>query len=153
MKPPMPWSVRVAAAAVALVVLVLVAGTALVLRVPEIHWAQVAQLALYAALFGVLLAGVVTRRRVAWLWGRFLGFFIFAVALVGVLANASRMRAPEVAALVLGFAAPMLAVSLAFGRRSAQEWFGLVCPSCGAASSRGDLLLRKVRCPRCGETF
>ncbi len=153
MKRPMPWSVRVATAAVALVVLVLVTGVVLVLRVPEIHWAQVGQLGLYAALFAVLLAGILTRRRVAWLWGRFLGFFLFAVALVGVLANASRMRAPEVAALALGFAGPMLAVSLAFGRRSAQEWFGLVCPSCATPSSRGDLLLRKVRCPRCGGTF
>ena len=149
----MPWSVRLAAAAVALVVLVLATGVVLLLRMPEIPWGQVAQLALYAALFAVLLAGIVTRRRVAWLWGRFLGFFVFAVALVGVLANAARIRAPEVAALVLGFAGPMLAVSLAFGRRSAKEWFGLVCPSCGTASSRGDLLLRKVRCPTCGETF
>jgi len=149
----MPWSVRIAAAAVALAVLALGTGVVLVLEAPEIRWAQAAQLGLYAALFGVLLAGILTRRRVAWLWGRFLGFFLFAVGLAGVLANASRMRGPEVAALVLGFAGPMLAASLALGRRSAHEWFGLLCPSCGAASSRGDLLLRKVRCRECGETF
>ena len=153
MRRSMPWSVRIAAAAVALAVLALATGVVLVLAAPEIRWAQAAQLGLYAALFGVLLAGLLTRRRVAWLWGRFLGFFLFAVALAGVLANASRMRVPEVAALVLGFAGPMLAASLALGRRSAHEWFGLVCPSCGATSSRGDLLLRKVRCRSCGETF
>lgn len=149
----MPWSVRLAAVAVALVVVLLGVGVVLVVRGPEQPWAQAAQLGLYAVLFGLLLAGILTRRRIAWLWGRFLGFFVFAVALAGVLANASRLRGVEVAALVLGFAGPMLAVSLAFGRRSAKEWFRLVCPSCGTASSRGDLLLRELRCPGCGETF
>jgi len=149
----MPWSVRVAVAAVGLVALVALAALAIVLRAGSAPWTESAQLAGYAAGFGLLLGGLAARKRLAWLWGRYLGFFLFAVALVGVLANARRLGAPGVAVIVLGFASPLLAASLALGRPSALAWFGLVCPSCDLPSTRGDLLMRRVRCVRCGATF
>ena len=149
----MPWSVRIAAFAVGVVVLVALAALALVLRAGAAPWTESAQLAAYAALFGLLLAGILARRRLAWLWGRYLGFFLFAVAVAGVLTNAGRLGGPGIAAIVLGFAAPLLVTSLALGRLSALAWFGLVCPSCDLPSTRGDLLMRTIRCSRCGSTF
>ncbi len=150
---PMPWSVRVAIAAVGLVVVVVLVALVLGLRSRSVGGVEAAQLALYAAAFAALLAGLTARRRVAWLWGRYLGFFLFAVALAGVLANARRLGVLEVVTIALAFAAPLLAASLALGRLSALAWFGLVCPGCDLPSTRGDVLMRRVRCARCGSTF
>ncbi len=150
---PMPWSVRLAAGAIGVVLLVALAALALVLRAGGAPWTVPAQLAGYAAGFALLLAGVLTRRRIAWLWGRYLGFFLFGVALAGVLVNAGRLGGPGVAAIVLGFATPLLVASLALGRLSALAWFRLVCPGCDLPSTRGDVLMRSVRCARCGSTF
>jgi hypothetical protein len=149
----MPWSVRIAAVAVALVVVVVLGALAVVAHAGNVPRAQLAQLALYAAVFAVLLAGILARRRIAWLWGRYLGFFLFAVAIAAVLAGAGRLAPVQIAAIALGFAGPLLVASLALGRLSALAWFGLVCPGCDLPSTKGDVLMRRVRCPRCGNAF
>jgi hypothetical protein len=149
----MPWSVRIATAMVAVVVVVVLAALAVLLRAGSVPRAQLVQLALYAAVFVLLLAGLVARRRVAWLWGRYLGFFLFTVALLAVLVGGGRLPPEQLAAVGLGFAGPLLAASVALGRRSALAWFGLVCPGCDLPSTKGDVLMRRVRCARCGSTF
>ncbi len=149
----MPWSVRIATGAVALVVVVVLGALAIVWRAGNVPRAELVQLALYAGVFALLLAGLVARRRVAWLWGRYLGFFLFAVAVLAVVLGGGRLPPEQLAAIGLGFAGPLLAASLALGRRSALAWFGLVCPGCDLPSTRGDVLMRHVRCARCGSTF
>jgi hypothetical protein len=72
---------------------------------------------------------------------------------VAVLFGGGRLPAVQPAAIGLGFAGPLLAASLALGRRSALAWFGLVCPGCDLPSTKGDVLMRHVRCARCGSTF
>ncbi len=149
----MPWSVRIATAAVALVVVVVLGALAIVWRAGNVRRAELVQLALYAGVFALLLAGLVARRRVAWLWGRYLGFFLFAVVVLAVVLGGGRLPPEQLAAIGLGFAGPLLAASLALGRRSALAWFGLVCPGCDLPSTKGDVLMRRVRCARCGSTF
>jgi hypothetical protein len=111
------------------------------------------QAALGIALVALLALGLLRGKRLAWLWGRYLGLFLAAAVVFGLVQHWRETSVLGVAILAGGLAAPPLLMSLWLGRRSAHEWFGLVCPSCGTMSGRGDLLLRKVRCPQCGTRF
>jgi hypothetical protein len=144
----MPRSVRVAAAACALVVLVQLALLAFLVAQGQPGWPQ--SLVTVGAL-GLLLAGLVRRWRLAWLWGRFLGFFLAALLAAFAFAEWRAGSPPAVIAILLpGIALPLLVMSLALGLPGAPAWFGLTCPSCGATAARGvDLLFRKVRCRAC----
>jgi hypothetical protein len=146
----MPWSVRVAAGALVLVVLVQIAIVVLFRAAGQVGWAR---FLFAAALVAYLVTGILRGRRLAWLWGRYLGFFLSAATIGGMIVQ-GRTTPPAAAAVVLlGFALPLVTASVALGRRSAFEWFGLVCPACGAATSRGDFLMRRARCGACGEVF
>lgn len=108
-----------------------------------------------SALLAVILLGLLRASRLAWRWARILGF-----ALAGGMAVAVALRArlsslePLAAVVVLaGVALPLAALSLALGRPTAFEWFGLVCPRCGATTGRGDPLMWSARCRRCGAGF
>lgn len=106
-------------------------------------------------LLAVILLGLVRASRLAWLWGRLLGF-VLAVGLVAAVAFRARLVGvePLPAVLVLaGVALPLAVQALALGHRTAFEWFGLLCPSCGAPTRRGDLLMWAARCRRCGAAF
>jgi hypothetical protein len=112
----------------------------------------VIQYVVLAGLFGLLLVGIVRAYRLAWMWGRYLTFVLALLVLVIVGGGALKGTAgwAYVAMLLLGLAAPLFAVSVALGRRSALAWFDLVCPQCGTAAARGkDFLFRKARCGKC----
>ncbi|HET9551834.1 MAG TPA: hypothetical protein VFP50_02600 [Anaeromyxobacteraceae bacterium] len=143
----MPRSVRVAAAACALVVVIQAALLAFLASQGQ-AWAQ--SLVTVGAL-GLLLAGLVRRWRIAWLWGRFLGFFLAALLAAFAFAEWRSGSSPAVLAILLpGIALPLLVMSLALGLPSAPGWFGLTCPTCGATTARSaDLLFRKARCRSC----
>jgi hypothetical protein len=148
----MPWSVRFAALALALAGAVQ-AGVIVVLGVArDLGWLNW----LFAsAIFALLLVGMLRASRLAWLWGRHLGFLVGAGLAIAVAVPAVRTGVdPLPAALLLaGVALPLLVHSLALGHHTAFEWFGLVCPNCGATTSRGDLLMWTARCRRCGAGF
>ncbi len=148
----MPWSVRIAVLALAMAAAIqagLVIGYGLAV---DIGWLK----GLFAsALFAVLLVGLTRASRLAWLWGRYLGFLLSGGVVIG-LALQARLGGLMVLPAVLlgaGVALPLAAHSLALGHRSAYEWFGLVCPSCGATTGRGDLLMWSARCGKCGAAF
>lgn len=146
--PTMPWSVRVAAAALSVVIAVQGALLAFLASQGQAAWAR-NLLAMVAV--GLLLAGLLRGWRIAWLWGRFLGFFLAAL-LAASAWTAWRGGAPPVLLLVplLGLAAPLVVMALALGRPSAPAWFRLVCPSCGAPGAvPADLRFRRFRCRRC----
>jgi hypothetical protein len=112
-----------------------------------------AQVALGVALVALLALGLVAGKRLAWLWGRYLGFFLAAALVFGLVQHWRETSVEGVAILLGGLAGPLVLMSLWLGRQSAHAWFNLVCPECGATTGRGDLLLRKVRCPKCGNEF
>jgi hypothetical protein len=114
--------------------------------------ASLSQYLVLAGLFGLLLLGIVRGHRLAWMWGRYLTFVLALLVLViaGGAALKGGAAGAYVAMLILGLAAPLFAVSFALGRRSALEWFDLVCPECGMAAARGkDFLFRQARCGKC----
>jgi hypothetical protein len=152
MRIPMPWSVRIAAGGLVLAVAVQVALVVTFGAARDVGWFRPG---LALAVLGLLLAGLLRASRLAWLWGRHLGFLLAGAVLVGLVLQARSDGVPAAAAALLmgGIAAPLATVSVALGRRSAFEWFGLVCPSCGASTGRGDLLMWTARCRQCGTGF
>lgn len=147
---PMPGSVKLALAALAIPVLALLGIAAASVRAGVSIPFQIPLTILLMLFLGWSIA---RRKRLAWLWGRYVGFFLtVASLLIGALAV--RDGAPLVGVLLLAaIAVPFLAVSLLFGRTAVHRWFAMVCPECAAVATRGDLLMRSLRCPRCGETF
>jgi hypothetical protein len=107
------------------------------------------------ALLALILAGLVRASRLAWLWARILGFALAALLVAALVLRARLVGIdPLPAVLVLaGVVLPLLAHAFALGHRTAFEWFGLVCPRCGATTGRGDLLMWAARCERCGAAF
>ena len=152
MPPPRtPWSVRIATAALVVFAATQTAITIRVASTGQVGWAQVVFAVL---LFVLLLAGFVRGSRLAWLWGRFLGFVLAAAVVAFTIATWRGTPAQAKAVLLLGFAAPLVAMAVALGRPAAYAWFHLVCPDCGKRTGRGaDLLYRQVRCRSCGKVF
>ncbi|BDG04505.1 zinc-ribbon domain-containing protein [Anaeromyxobacter oryzae] len=150
MQRKLPASVATAVAALLLVTAIQVAAVVALGLQQQVGRPQ----ALFsAALVVLLVTGLVRRWRLAWLWGRYLPIFL-AIVIAGVLLWSWRSLPPLKLALgLLLFAVPLGVAGVALGRPTAFEWFRLVCPECGARSGRGDLLLRNVRCPRCGDVF
>jgi hypothetical protein len=148
----MPWSVRVAAAALVAVLLVQGALVAFLLRQGHVAWAQ--SLGAVGAM-GLLLYGVLSGARLGWLFGRFVGFLMSALLAVSAFSLWRQGTPPRLVAIpLLGLGLPLLVVALALGRDSAQAWFRLVCPSCGADRPRNaDLLFRRARCRQCRTTW
>lgn len=166
----MPWSVRLAAAALLFVILALVTFLVAFARQGNVPWLQTG---FAIAVFVLVLAGVVRGRRLAWQWGRGVGFLLSALVLAGaavaawrvlprqVLAEDGLLAAVEAAGFfaplllpVLGLALPLLAVAIALGRPSAYAWFHLACPRCGARMPRpADPLFKQARCRECGELY
>ena len=109
-----------------------------------------------AAVMGLLLWGIARGYRLAWLWGRYLTLFLSAMVLVSLGLGLWKGGLPwRVAGVMLaGLVLPLAATSVALGRPSAIEWFGLRCPKCGVAANRGkDFLFRRARCANCGEVW
>jgi hypothetical protein len=148
----MPWSVRVAAAALVLVLLVQGALVFFLLRQGQVAWAE--SLGAVGAM-GLLLYGLLSGARLGWLFGRFVGFFMSALLAVSAFSLWQRGTSlPLVAIPLLGLGLPLLVAALALGRPSALAWFRLVCPACGADRPRNaDLLYRKARCRQCRTTW
>lgn len=147
---PMPGSVKLALAALAVPVLSLLgiaaASVRAAVRIPF-------QIPLAILLILFLGWSIARRKRLAWLWGRYVGFFLtLASFIIGALAV--RQGAPVLGVLLLAaIVVPFLAVSLLFGRPAVHRWFAMVCPECATIATRGDFLMRSLRCPKCGETF
>ena len=109
-----------------------------------------------AAVMGLLLWGIARGYRLAWLWGRYLTLFLSAMVLVSLGLGLWKGGLPwRVAGVMLaGLVLPLAATSVALGRPSAIELFGLRCPKCGVAANRGkDFLFRRARCANCGEVW
>jgi ribosomal protein S27AE len=105
----------------------------------------------------LLVWGILRGARLAWMWGRALGFFLAVVPLAAMglgLWRGLAMRWWEAAVVVLGLSAPLLAASIALGRKSALQFFDLVCPTCGTVAKRGkDFLFRRALCGKCGHVW
>jgi len=116
-------------------------------------WGQTA----FAALLGaLLLGGILSGRRLAWLWAHSLSPLL-ALLQAATLGMALVQGVPLPLGVKLLLAAVVVALSLVFvalGRRSARAWFGLVCPACLTPSrTAADLLFRQARCRRCGNVW
>ena len=116
-------------------------------------WAQIVFAALVAAL---ILGGILGRRRLAWLWGHYLSLFLALVQ--GFTFGAAIYRGVpfpiETQALLAGIVVALLLAFWTLGRRSALEYFDLVCPACGTPSRMGaDFLFRQARCRKCGNVW
>ena len=110
-----------------------------------------------ASVAAALLWGILKGARLAWMWGRALGFFLAVVPLAALGLAVWRgipVRWWEAAVVVLGLSAPLLACSIALGRPSALRFFDLVCPECGAVAQRGkDFLFHEAACGKCGHVW
>jgi hypothetical protein len=105
-----------------------------------------------ASLWALLLAGLLRRARLAWLWGRYISIVLGAVVTGAVLIGFFRHEVtPMVLALsLLGLSLPLFTAGAALGRPSAYAFFDLVCPTCGARTGLGaDFLFRQARCRVC----
>jgi hypothetical protein len=144
-----PGSVWLAASSLCVVIAVQTGLALLLARGGQVGWAQFA----FAAMLGILLVvGLLRAHRLAWLWGRYLSFFLAVMLSVSMaVAFAKGQAAPWILAVVLGgMALPLLAAASALGRRSAAVFFDLVCPECGTATRYAfDLLFRRARCRKC----
>ncbi len=111
--------------------------------------------AMYAfggVLWVLLIAGLLRRSRLAWLWGRYLTLVLALMLTAMVAAGAVRhqLAVRQVALALLGLALPLFIATLALGRRAAFDFFGLVCPVCAARTTLGaDFLFRQARCRTC----
>ncbi len=115
----------------------------------QVGWGMYAFAAL---LFALLLGGLVSGSRLAWLWGRYITIALAVVVSASVVSGYVRNEAGALvlALSLLGIAAPLLVAGIALGRPSAYAFYDLVCPTCGARTGLGaDLLFREARCRRC----
>jgi len=148
-----PGSIHLAALFLLLAASVQV-GTALALS--STSTAGFGQWLFAGVVMGLLLWGIFRGYRLAWLWGRYLTFVLAAVVLAAVVLGLVSRKLPWLPAAVLlgGLVLPLGTVGFALGRPSARRWFGLYCPKCGTAASRGkDFLFREARCLKCREVF
>jgi hypothetical protein len=143
--------VQVAALALAFATAV---QTSLVIVLAQAGQAGWAQLTFAAVLSGLLLLGILRADRLAWVWGRMLGFTLaalLAAALAVELLGGQHIPPWEVALALGGLIAPLLVMALALSRPSAVAHFDLVCPECKATTRRGkDLFMKRALCTRCG---
>jgi len=149
-----PPSIHVATLSLLLVVSVQAGLALLVAGASRVGFFQY----LFAAGVALLLVwGILRGARLAWMWGRALGFFLAVVPLAAMghsLWRGLAIRWWEAALVVLGLSAPLLAASIALGRRSALGFFDLVCPACGTVARRGkDFLFRQALCGKCGHVW
>jgi hypothetical protein len=149
-----PPSVHLAALSLLLVVAAQ-AGIAFLLAGPSgVGFFQYLFAACVAAL---LLGGILHGARLAWMWGRALGLFMAVVPLAALGLGWWRgltVHWWEVAVVVLGLSAPLLAASIALGRPTALRFFDLVCPACGAVARNGqDFFFRRAACRKCGHMW
>jgi len=106
--------------------------------------------------FGTLLVGIlilwglVTRKRLAWQWGRVIGLVAGILSTIGAIASISQMviansgnTAHVLATITLSIHSVCLVVITSMlGRNSAKEFFGLICP-----------VLRSIQRYSCGFLF
>jgi hypothetical protein len=148
-----PASVRVALLALGVVLAAQLALALLVARGGAVGWGQF----LFAAVVAVLLLVELARRsRLAWLWGRYLTFFLAALETAALVVGALRGQLGwwQLAAGFAGLALPLLAVSLALSRPSAYAYYDLLCPVCGTRTSLGaTFLFRQARCRSCDNVW
>jgi hypothetical protein len=150
----MPPSIHVATLALLLVVSVQAGLAFLLAGASRVGFFQY----LFAAGVALLLIwGILRGARLAWMWGRALGFFLAVVPLAAIglgLWRGLAVRWWEVAVVVLGLSAPLLCASMALGRPSALQFFDVVCPKCGTVAKRGkDFLFRQAVCGTCGHVW
>jgi len=116
-------------------------------------WGQVA----FAAVIGaLLLGGLLSRRRLAWLWGSSLALLLALVqaAALGLAVYRHVPLPPRLWLLLGSITAALLLAGLTLRRRSALAWFDLVCPACLTPTGLGaDFLFRQARCRRCGNVW
>jgi hypothetical protein len=144
-----PASVIVALGALTVVIAVQLALALLVVRSGAVGWGQF----LFAAVFAVVLLVELARRsRLAWLWGRYLTFFLAALEMAALVIGLVQRQIAwwQVAVGFAGLALPLLVVSIALSRSGAYAYYDLVCPACGSRTSLGaTLLFREARCRSC----
>jgi hypothetical protein len=127
-------------------------ATVLALSIVRIEWygAQVTELVPSLIVPGLIAYGFVRRHRLAWQWGRLAALGLASLETIMVVAAMIRFGVSARWLTLLALAVPFYAIGLALGRPSAREWFGLVCPACGAHRARAaDFLFQKARCQGC----
>ncbi len=115
-----------------------------------------AQYLFAAAVFSLLLWGILGGYRLGWLWGRYLTVFLGSLVFITTFMKWRTGAVPNLAfAIVLaGLVAPMFLAAWALGRRDSLAFFDLVCPICRTEVKRGaDFLFKKARCPKCSTVW
>ena len=96
-------------------------------------------------------AGVWSRARLVWQWGRLLISFYAALATAAlILALADLRNDWGHLALMSAAVLPLDVLALAFWRPSLKPYFGMLCPHCGATGRAAGSLFRQARCRECG---
>jgi hypothetical protein len=142
-----------ALAALSVVIAVQLALALAVARSRAVGWGQF----LFAAVVAVLLLVELARRsRLAWLWGRYLTFFLAALETAALAIGVVQRQLGwwQLAAGLAGLVLPLLVVSIALSRRASYAYYDLVCPSCGTRTSLGaTFLFRQARCRSCDNVW
>lgn len=103
----------------------------------------------------LIIGALVNQSRLAWQWGRFVGaltsiwsLFILYFLVSGNEATTYQMVSLSISA-VLG-----LTMAIALERRTAIEYFRLVCPQCGSTKSKPvDFWFKTAKCRKCDAKF
>jgi hypothetical protein len=115
-----------------------------------------AQFVFAAAVFSLLLWGILGGYRLGWLWGRHLTVFLGTLVVITAFMKWRTGTMPRLALGILlgGLVAPMFLAAWALGRSDALSFFGLICPICRTEVKRGaDLFFKKARCPKCNHVW
>lgn len=108
-------------------------------------------------LSGLVLVGLATGHRLAWQWGRVLvplgaGLLLLASVCAGAGSAAKNDAALGgiIAAVNLAMSLFLFSIFFALGRPAARNYFQLICPRCGASTSKaGDFWFNVAVCPMC----
>ena len=102
----------------------------------------------------LILAGIITRQRLAWQWGRMLG--LLGAIVLTFSAIVTGMQIPENPALIIVVifiamqGVPLFPMFFALGTVGAKEHFRVICPGCGKSKVKGgNFLFTKVVCRKC----
>lgn len=109
-----------------------------------------------AGISALILVGIIKGNKLAWQWGRILGFLsavLLSILAVGAIVNSD--ISVRTAGVIFGSQAILLYILFfALGTESSRKYFQLVCPKCGSKKIKaGNFFFTKTKCKSCNDKW